>query len=105
MNNWRSRISGIYTGHPCIRNGNIRILDILDLMATGQSQDQILEKYPELEHEDINAVLKFAWSKLAFKKTPMGWEQSFNGEATNGNGSLTRNETLHQGWKDSEWTW
>lgn len=45
---------------PCIRGLRIRVTDILDLLANGASHSEILEDYPYLESEDINAVLEFA---------------------------------------------
>lgn len=47
-------------GRPCIRGLRIRVKDILDLLAAGAAQSEILEDYPYLEAEDIAAVLQFA---------------------------------------------
>jgi uncharacterized protein (DUF433 family) len=47
-------------GRPCIRNLRIRVKDVLDLLASGASRDEILEDYPLLEAGDIAAVLEFA---------------------------------------------
>ena len=47
-------------GRPCIRGMRIRVVDILDLLAAGESTEQILKDYPYLEAEDIGAVLRFA---------------------------------------------
>lgn len=51
-------------GRPCIRGMRIRVVDVLDLLAAGLSQQQVLEELPDLEAEDISAVLKFASSRL-----------------------------------------
>ncbi|SHF73509.1 Uncharacterized conserved protein, DUF433 family [Fodinibius roseus] len=51
-------------GRPCIRGMRIRVIDILDLLATGLTQDQVLEELPDLEKEDIEAALKYASSKI-----------------------------------------
>lgn len=51
-------------GRPCIRGMRIRVVDVLDLLATGLSQQQVLEELPDLEAEDISACLKFASSRL-----------------------------------------
>ncbi len=51
-------------GRPCIRGLRIRVVDILDLLAAGLTQDQILEELPDLEKEDIEAALKYARNKL-----------------------------------------
>lgn len=47
-------------GRPCIRGMRIRVKDILDLLASGSSEDEILADYPYLEREDIRAALAFA---------------------------------------------
>src|SRR5699024_9340317 len=47
-------------GRPCIRDLRIRVKDILDLLATGASRDEVLEDYPYLEQGDITAALEFA---------------------------------------------
>ncbi len=51
-------------GRPCIRGMRIRVVDVLDLLAAGLSQQQVLEELPDLEAEDISACLKFASSRL-----------------------------------------
>ncbi len=57
--------SGQCGGRPCIRGMRIRVVDVLDLLATGLSQQQVLEELPDLEAEDISACLKFASSQLS----------------------------------------
>jgi uncharacterized protein (DUF433 family) len=47
-------------GRPCIRGLRITVSDVLDLLATGQSREMILQEYPYLERADIDAVLAFA---------------------------------------------
>jgi uncharacterized protein (DUF433 family) len=51
-------------GRPCIRGMRIRVTDVLDLLAAGQSQAEILEAYPYLEAEDIAASLQYAARRL-----------------------------------------
>jgi uncharacterized protein (DUF433 family) len=51
-------------GRPCIRGMRIRVIDILDLLAAGLTQDQVIEELPDLEKEDIQAALKYASSKV-----------------------------------------
>ena len=50
----------ILGGRPCIRGLRIRVRDVLDLLASGATQDEILADYPYLEAADITAVLQFA---------------------------------------------
>jgi len=47
-------------GRPCIRHMRIRVKDILDLLASGASTEEILEDYPYLEANDITAALEYA---------------------------------------------
>ena len=47
-------------GRPCIRGLRIRVKDILELLASGASREEILADYPYLEAEDIVAALEFA---------------------------------------------
>ncbi|MCC7165707.1 MAG: DUF433 domain-containing protein [Anaerolineae bacterium] len=51
-------------GRPCIRGMRIRVTDVLDLLAAGLSPKQILDEMPDLEMEDITAVLKFAARRI-----------------------------------------
>ncbi len=45
---------------PCIRGMRIRVIDVLDLFAAGLSAGQILEEMPDLEMDDLVAVLDYA---------------------------------------------
>jgi uncharacterized protein (DUF433 family) len=47
-------------GRPCIRGMRIRVKDVLELLAAGVVEAQILADYPYLEPEDIRACLAFA---------------------------------------------
>lgn len=47
-------------GRPCIRGMRIRVKDVLDLLAAGVQEMEILADFPYLEPEDIRAVLEFA---------------------------------------------
>lgn len=51
-------------GRPCIRGMRIRVGDVLDLLAEGQSPEEILEAYPYLEAGDIAACLRYAARRL-----------------------------------------
>ena len=52
--------SGKCGGRPCIRGMRIRVIDILDMLASGASRDEILNDFPDLESEDIDASLRYA---------------------------------------------
>lgn len=47
-------------GAPTIRGMRLRVHDLLELLASGMSYDEILTDYAELERDDILAVLEFA---------------------------------------------
>jgi uncharacterized protein (DUF433 family) len=47
-------------GRPCIRGLRMRVSDVLDLLAAGASEKEILDDYPFLEPDDIRAALAFA---------------------------------------------
>lgn len=51
-------------GRPCIRGMRMRVTDVLELLAAGASQAQILEDYPYLEADDIAACLLYAARRL-----------------------------------------
>ena len=47
-------------GKPCIRGMRITVYDVLDYMASGMSEAEILSDFPDLTAEDIRACLAFA---------------------------------------------
>ena len=47
-------------GRPCIRGMRIRVQDILELYATGQTSEQILADFPDLEADYLKAALAYA---------------------------------------------
>jgi len=49
-----------FGGKPCIRGMRIRVVDVLELLASGMGQEQLLEEHPDLEADDIKACLLFA---------------------------------------------
>jgi len=60
---YRERITiepGKRGGKPCIRGLRITVYDVLDYLAGGMTEDEILADFPDLEREDIRAVLAFA---------------------------------------------
>lgn len=52
-------------GRPSIRGLRVRVQDILELLAAGQSQEAILGDYPYLEADDIRAALAYAAAHAA----------------------------------------
>jgi uncharacterized protein (DUF433 family) len=60
---YSSRITieaGKRSGTPCIRGLRITVSDVLEYLASGMSEDEILAEFPVLEREDIKACLAFA---------------------------------------------
>lgn len=51
-------------GHPCIRGMRIRVVDVLELLADGMTTAEILAENPDLEAEDITAILLFAKDRI-----------------------------------------
>jgi uncharacterized protein (DUF433 family) len=47
-------------GKPCIRGLRITVSDVLDYLASGMSEDDILRDLPDLTREDVRACLAFA---------------------------------------------
>ena len=51
---------GKRSGKPCIRDPRITVYDVLDYLAGGMTEAQILEDFPDLQESDIRACLAFA---------------------------------------------
>lgn len=47
-------------GKPCIRRLRITVYDVLDYLASGMSEAEILADFPDLTSEDLRACLAFA---------------------------------------------
>lgn len=47
-------------GKPVIRGLRITVYDVLEYLAAGMSEDEILADFPELTRDDIRACLAFA---------------------------------------------
>jgi len=63
QSNYQNRITiepGKRSGKPCIRGMRITVYDVLEYLASGMSEDEILNDFPELEKDDIRACLAFA---------------------------------------------
>ena len=51
-------------GRPCIRHYRIRVKDVLDMLAGGATETEILADFPFLEPEDIRACFEYAAQQL-----------------------------------------
>ncbi len=58
----------VCTGKPCIRGLRFPVARLLGLLAAGESRETILQSYPYLEPEDIDAALRYA-AQLAEDET------------------------------------
>ena len=68
---WQDRItinSEVLTGKPIIKGTRIAVEFILELLSNGWEEDKILENYPQLTREDIQASLKYATQILKEEK-------------------------------------
>jgi uncharacterized protein (DUF433 family) len=60
-------------GKPCIRGMRINVEHILEALASGISQQKLLEEYPVLEPSDIRAALLYAKEVVATERVyPVG---------------------------------
>jgi uncharacterized protein (DUF433 family) len=59
-----TQIDGLMSGRPVIRGLRFPVADILELLASGMTDDEILNEHPILEKEDIKAALLFSALKI-----------------------------------------
>lgn len=52
--------AGVRSGKPCIRDTRITVSDVLEYLAGGMSESEILRDFPALTSDDIRACLAFA---------------------------------------------
>jgi len=60
---WEDRITvdpAVRSGKPCIKGTRITVYDVLEYMAGGMHQTEILANFPDLSQEDLLACLAFA---------------------------------------------
>lgn len=58
-------------GLPCVRGLRIPVTTIIGQLAAGQSHEQILADFPELEIDDIYAALAFAAEAVQERELPL----------------------------------
>ena len=51
-------------GRPCVRGMRIRVVDVLEMLADGIGEAEILQDFPDLEVDDIRAGLAYAVAQL-----------------------------------------
>ncbi len=60
---WQSRITiepGKRSGRPCIRGMRVTVFDVLSYLAAGMTVAEVLDDFPYLTAEDIQACLAYA---------------------------------------------
>jgi uncharacterized protein (DUF433 family) len=71
MAGWRERIvidPQILVGKPVVKGTRLSVEFVLDLLAKGWTEAQVLDNYPGLSGEDIRACLAYASASLAEEK-------------------------------------
>lgn len=61
--NWRPRIeikADVLAGKPVIKGTRLSVEFLLGLLAEGWSEQQLIENYPQLQREDLQAVFAFS---------------------------------------------
>ena len=73
---WQDRIgvdANVMTGKPVVRGTRMTVEFIVELLAQGWSEADILTNYPQLTSEDIRACLHYAGDLLRSEKMfPIG---------------------------------
>ena len=59
----------IMHGKPCVKGTRIPVSLVVNMVADGMSEAEILKDYPSLNHEAINASLKYAAMLTEFETT------------------------------------
>jgi uncharacterized protein (DUF433 family) len=58
-------------GVPCIRGLRIPVATVVDMVADGMTEAEILEAYPDLEREDIREALRYAAEAVRERQLPL----------------------------------
>jgi uncharacterized protein (DUF433 family) len=53
-------LPGQRSGQPCVRGLRVTVWDVLDMLASGMTEDEILRDYPYLEKADFPAIYAYA---------------------------------------------
>jgi len=58
-------------GVPCIRDLRLPVATVVSMVADGQTHEQIIAEFPELEMEDIREALRYAAEALLERELPL----------------------------------
>jgi uncharacterized protein (DUF433 family) len=70
---WEDHITvtpGVRSAKPCVAGTRITVQDVLEYLASGMSEAEILADFPSLTHDSIRAVLAFAAARERRLATP-----------------------------------
>lgn len=73
MNDWQERItidSRILVGKPTIKGTRLAVEFVIDLLAQGWSEAEVLRNYPGITHDDIRACFAYASESLSLNFAP-----------------------------------
>ncbi len=71
MEGWIVARPGVLGGKPCIKGTRISVEFILELLASGATQEQILQGYPQITADGLGAALRYAAQSL---KNEVVWD-------------------------------
>jgi uncharacterized protein (DUF433 family) len=94
--NWQERISvnpAVRSGKPCIKGTRIAVYDVLEYLAGGMTEDQILVDFPDLTRDDIRACLAFA----AARQWSLAWPPSIPAALMSGRSAFVERQILRFG--------
>lgn len=58
-------------GVPCVRGLRLPVATVVEMVADGMSEDEILRAYPDLEPEDIHEALRYAAAAVREREIPL----------------------------------
>ena len=71
MKDWKERITidpNVLVGKPILKGTRLAVEFIIDLLANGWSEQEIMRNYPGISYEDIRACLSYASESLKGEK-------------------------------------
>ncbi len=63
-------------GKPCIKGTRIWVSLVLDFLANGMSEAEVLAKYPQLSHEDVLAAIAYGAEMARQRVVPMPLQEA-----------------------------
>ena len=57
--------SAICNGRPVVRGARITVQTVMEVLATGDTVEDVLKEYPALTREDVSACMEWAWRLMA----------------------------------------